>query len=149
MATAVGASASVSTWGKFRCAYGRNTSALTISEHNAEYENGFKSASEGSGLIRIKAASTRSAFYYQPTFKNFWTDVPDNENQITIFGGSDTSPSFPATAEVEAQLTGETMTLDNGGVTIASSLFSASAIQIEPGPPDLGSVLTIGKLTAF
>lgn len=149
MATAVGASATTSTWGKFRCAYGRNTSALTISTHSAEYANGFQSAAAGSGLIRIRASSIRNAFYYQPTFSNFWTDAPDYENQITIFGGSGTVPSFPATIEVEAELTGETMTLDNGSVTINSSLFTAGAIQIEPGPPDLGSVLSIGNLTAF
>lgn len=148
MGILVGSAVSVSTWGKFRCAYGRNTSALTISAHSAQYESGFKSAAAGSGLIRINRSTVRSALYYQPTFNNTWTDIPDNENIIAIFGGSQNVPPYPATDEMAAELVGETMTLDNGSVIIASSLM-ALGFQVEMGPPDLGSVVSIGKLSAF
>ena len=144
----VGSEASVSTWGKFRCAYGLNTSDLTISAHSADYASGLKSAADGSGLIRIDKSTVRSAIYYQPTFNNTWTDIPDNENIIAILGGSQTVPQYPATDEVAEELVGETLSFDNGSVTIASSLMELGS-QIEMGPPDLGSVVSVGKLTAF
>lgn len=150
MATALGSSASVSTWGKFRCAYGINNAASTISTHDATYTSGFKSASAGSGLIRITTFGARSVFANQPTFKQQFTPAapPDPAfNLVYIFGGAGT-PSQPATQEVIAELTGETMTLTSGSLVINSGLFTTFG-QTDSTPTDLGPITSIGKLTAF
>lgn len=150
MGSLVGSSAALSTWGKFRCLYGRNTSALTISTHSATYSSGFKSAADGSGLIRITTLGARSVFANQPTFKQEFTPAspPDPAfNLVYIFGGAG-SPAKPACQEVITELTGEIMTLTSGSLTINSGLFTSFG-QTDPTVTDLGPILTIGKLTAF
>ena len=56
MASAVGSSAALSTWGKFRCVWclQENYDYTTFSDHNITFGSGQKAAAAGSGLIRYK-----------------------------------------------------------------------------------------------
>ena len=145
------ATALASTWGRFRCAYSKNTPVIrdcTVSQHNVTYNSGMKSASDGSGLIRFRSPDNDlTPASWQPDFTNLYSPPLESNSNVMIL-----RPELfkSATVETEAQLIGETITLTGGSMVIDSSLFNSSGSQFyADGSIDYGTITAIGKLTAF
>lgn len=147
MAIAVGSAQYVSTWGKFRCTYAKNSRTTTATAHSVEYSAGMKSAAAGSGLIRHAAKFSPSAYFFQPLFQNFYSPPFEEDRNAMLLTGAGI---YSSTVEFESQLIGETVTLTSGSMVINSSLFTAGGFQnYADGSIDYGTIVSIGKLTAF
>ena len=154
MATALGASASVSTWGKFRCAmilnddYGTGGLGFTATDYNIEYiagVGGQKSAAAGSGLIRYPRFTQTVNFAQQPSVYSIYSSITGNR-LINIPG--DPSLGFRVPTEVRTELEGETVTLTGLSATLNSTFFT-TGVQVIGGAAPAQPILSVGKLTAF
>lgn len=150
--TFVGANSSgiPSTWGSLRSViYNRTLSGSPIASsggvggHTVNYDHGFKTTA-GNGLIR-----SEGGFLYQGTASS-----GPNFNAYFVSGTTskfaseyETSSLGWITNEDRAQLTGETVALSTGSITMASSAFVSpyQTITASSSP----TINTIGKLTAF
>jgi hypothetical protein len=148
MATALGSSASVSTWGKFRCAwcFDENFDYLpTVDSFSIEYLSGQKATAAGSGLIRWNRGLQGISLQQPSISSNF---SPSTTNRLFLI------PSFPATGnaaateEFEAVMVGQTVTMVSGSGTINSTLFD-SGIQVLGGSTPYGDITNVGNLTGF
>jgi hypothetical protein len=147
MATALGASASVSTWGKFRCAWclqDNNNYLATFDTFSVEYLSGQKATAAGSGLIRWNRG-VQGAGFYQPSISNFFVS---GQNRIDIIPSDPITGNRAATEEFEAVMVGQTVTMVSGSATISSTLFDSGQQPIG-GSTWYGDAINVGNLTAF
>ena len=168
MASAVGSSAALSTWGKFRCVWclQENYDYTTFSDHNITFGSGQKAAAAGSGLIRYKPRPISGTYFsddLQPTIWNqAYTDSfppPIGGNRIysqplQVKVGSPTGvESAAVTDEAKAVMTGATVGFFDGRSTAITSTFWDTGRQTwdgpGPSPTVAGDVVSIGNLTAF
>lgn len=136
MATALGSSSSVSTWGKFRCAWDIYTDLdvhYYASTYSITYFQGFKSAADGTGLIRYAPYGVNGAIrqpgifnkiytisFPPPVIGNYMSPIP-----LRLISGT-SYESAAATVEVQSLLTGQTVSFSNGqSATIDSVLWTA------------------------
>lgn len=151
MSVAIGDSTNYSTWAKLRVAYGLDIARVGtyISSYNSVYLNGLKSAANGSGLIRYgqTVPGARSEAFNQPVIYSDFVPTPPGGYVLYFQGG--TGPDAPRafTVEFKDELLGETITGTGGTVTINTDLFTLTG-QSGAGP-NLGAILSIGKLTIF
>ena len=167
MASAVGSSAALSTWGKFRCAWclQLNYDVTELGDYHITYGSGQKAAAAGSGLIRWRPRPLFPGFTdeVQPTIWNqAYTDSfppPIGGNRIysqplQVNAGSPTGvESAAVTDEAKAVMTGATVGFFDGRSTTITSTFWDTGRQTwdgpGPSPTVAGDVVSIGNLTAF
>jgi hypothetical protein len=155
MATALGASASVSTWGKFRCAMILNDSSGSAGfdayDYSIEYLTGVdgqKSAASGSGLIRYPRFTPSANFAQQPSVYSAYSGlIPPTGNRLQGINGNATE-GFLMPTEVRTELEGQTVTLTGLSATLSSTFFTTNTQFIGGGSP-AQPILSIGNLTAF
>ena len=154
MATAVGASTAVSTWGKFRCAmilnddYGTGGAGFTAYDYSIDYLTGVdgqKSAASGSGLIRYPRFIQAINFAQQPSVYSVYS--PSTGNRLIAIPGNPTT-GFNVPTEVRTQLEGQTITLTGLSATLNSTFFT-TGVQVIGGGSPAQPILSIGNLTAF
>jgi hypothetical protein len=147
MATALGSSASVSTWGKFRCAWclQENTNYFqTFDTFSIEYLSGQKATAAGSGLIRWNRG-VQGISNQQPSISNFFVS---GQNRIDIIPNLPVLGNQAATEEFEAVMIGQTVNMVSGSATISSTLFDSGRQPIGGSTP-YGDVTDVGNLTGF
>jgi len=145
-----GSTGSPSTWGALRSViYNRTLSGSPIASsggvggHTVDYDHGFQTTN-GNGLIR-----TEGGFLYLGTAGS----GPNFNAYITSGINAKFSSDYEASAlgwitnEDRAQLTGETVALSSGSITMAASAF-VSPFQTFTAS-STPTINTIGKLTAF
>lgn len=154
MATAVGASTAVSTWGKFRCAmilnddYGSGGAGFVATDYSIDYltgVDGLKSAASGSGLIRYPRFTQVVNFAQQPSIYSVYSSSTGNR-LIGIPGNSTYGYQIPT--EVRSQLEGQTITLTGMSATLNSTFFTTGTQFIGGGSP-AQPILSVGNLTAL
>ena len=149
MALIIGLGFGPSTWGALRSVIFNGTlsgSPVAVSsDHNVEYDHGFKTAA-GNGFIR----TDYGALYNNngsPSFgPNFNAYITSGIN-AKFASEYQTSSSGMLVNEDRAQLTGETVVLGSGSITMAASAF-VSPFQTFTAT-STPTINTIGKLTAF
>lgn len=149
-----------STWGALRSIIFNWTTAfnpdspISFAAHNAHYIHGFKTT-EGNGYIRTDytAIFTRSSTPVSGPNFNYeaLTASPPASRFGSLYSGyGDGSSSGMLDDYDRTQLTGETVTLSSGSLTIASSAFVAPYYQVDAHYSATPLTITaIGKLTAF
>lgn len=157
MATALGASTSVSTWGKFRCAmilnddYGSGGVGFTAYDYSIDYltgVDGVKSAASGSGLIRYPRFTQSANFAQQPSIYSAYSGlIPPIGNRLIAIPGNPTT-GFNIPTEVRTQLEGQTVTLTGLSATLNSTFFTTGVQFIGGGSP-AQPITAIGNLTGF
>ena len=154
MATALGASASVSTWGKFRCAMILNDSTGTAgyngTDYNIEYLTGVdgqKASAAGSGLIRYPRFTPAVNFAQQPSIYSAYSVFPSPSNRLIGIPGNPTN-GFLMPTEVRTELEGETVTLTGLSATLNATFFTTD-VQVIGGSSPAQPIISVGKLTAF
>lgn len=147
MGVLVGSSASVSTWGKFRCAWCLQENynyATSPGGFNIEYLSGQKATAAGSGLIRWNRGE-QSNIDQQPSISNFFGSLG---NRLFLVPTSPTYGNQAATEEFEADMIGQTVTMVSGSATIDSTLFD-TGIQVVGGGTPYGDITDVGLLESF
>lgn len=154
MATALGASASVSTWGKFRCAMilndGTGTAGYNGTDFNIEYlagVDGQKASAPGSGLIRYPRFTPAVNFAQQPSVYSAYSPIIDPGNRLIGIPANSTD-GFLMPTEVRTELEGETVTLTGLTATLGSTFFDTGVQFIGGGSP-AQPIISVGKLTGF
>jgi len=154
MATALGASTSVSTWGKFRCAmilnddYGTGGAGFTAYDYSIDYLTGLdgqKASASGSGLIRYPRFTPTVNFAQQPSVYSVYS--PSTGNRLIAIPGNPTT-GFNVPTEVRTQLEGQTITLTGLSATLNSTFFT-TGVQVIGGGSAAQPITSIGNLTAF
>jgi len=154
MATALGASTSVSTWGKFRCAmilnddYGTGGAGFTAYDYSIDYLTGVdgqKASASGSGLIRYPRFTPTVNFAQQPSVYSVYS--PSTGNRLIAIPGNPTT-GFNVPTEVRTQLEGQTITLTGLSATLNSTFFT-TGVQVIGGGSAAQPITSIGNLTAF
>lgn len=147
MGLLIGVNPGPSTWGALRSVIFNSTlSGSPIADygnHNVEYDHGFKTT-DGNGFVR----TDYTALYgtnptHAPNFNAYITSGTNAKFASEYF----TSPLGMFVNEDRAQLTGETVVLTSGSITIAASAF-VSPFQTFTATSN-PIINTIGKLTAF
>ncbi len=156
MASALGASPSVSTWGKFRCAmilnddYGTGGAGFNATDYNIEYlpgVGGQKASAPGSGLIRYPRFIQVINFAQQPSIFSAYSVVINPGNRLLSIPGNATF-GFRIPTEVRTELEGETVTLTGMTATLNSTYFT-TGIQFIGGGSPAQPIISVGKLTGF
>ena len=155
MATALGASASVSTWGKFRCAMILNDSTGSAGfdayDYSIEYLTGVdgqKASAAGSGLIRYPRFTVSVNFAQQPSVYSAYSGlIPPIGNRLQGVPGNGTN-GYLVPTEVRTQLEGQTVTLTGLSATFTSTFFTTDVQFIGGGSP-AQPIVSIGNLTAL
>lgn len=157
MATAVGSSTAVSTWGKFRCAmilnddYGTGGAGFVATDYSIDYltgSDGVKSAAPGSGLIRYPRFNQSTNFAQQPSiFSAYSGFIPPIGNRLIGIPGNSTN-GFLMPTEVRAQLEGQTVTLTGLSATLNSTFFTTD-VQFIGGASPAQPITAVGNLTAI
>ena len=145
MGVLVGSSASVSTWGKFRCAWCLQENfdyTLSTDTFNIEYASGQKAIAAGTGLIRWNRGEQTEQ---QPSISNFFGSLG---NRLFLVPTSPTYGNQAATEEFEADMIGQTVTMVSGSATIDSTLFD-TGIQVVGGATSYGDITDVGLLESF
>jgi len=148
MGLIIGTSFAPSTWGALRSVIYNSTLSgppvATGGTHTVEYDHGFKTT-DGNGFIRTD---------YGALYLNNGTQFGPNFNAYITSGTSAKFASEYQTSSVgmlvnedRAQLTGETVALSSGSITMAASAF-VSPFQTFTAS-STPTINTIGKLTAF
>jgi hypothetical protein len=152
MATALGASASVSTWGKFRCAMILNDSTGSAGfdayDYSIEYLTGVdgqKASAAGSGLIRYPRFTPSVNFAQQPSVYSAYSSITGN--RLIGIPGTPTN-GFLMPTEVRTQLEGQTVTLTGLSAAFTSTFFTTD-VQFIGGSSPAQPILSVGKLAAF
>jgi hypothetical protein len=149
MALVIGVGFGPSTWGALRSVIFNGTlsgSPVTNSgDHNVEYVHGFKTT-DGNGFVR----TDYGALYNNSTSKqygpNFYAYITSGTS-AKFASEYQTSSVGMLINEDRAQLTGETVVLSSGSITMASSAF-VSPFQTFTAT-STPTITSIGKLTAF
>lgn len=155
MATAVGASTAVSTWGKFRCAMILNDSTGSAGFDAYDYSidyltgvDGQKASASGSGLIRYPRFNVATNFAQQPSIYSAYSGlIPPIGNRLLGVPGNGTD-GFLMPAEVRTELEGQTVTLTGLSATLNSDFFTTNA-QFIGGAVPAQPILSVGNLTPF
>jgi hypothetical protein len=154
MATALGASASVSTWGKFRCAMILNDSTGTAGYNGTDYSieyltgvDGQKASATGSGLIRYPRFTPTVNFAQQPSVYSAYSVFPSPSNRLIGIPGNPTN-GFLMPTEVRTELEGQTVTLTGLSATLNATFFTTD-VQVIGGASPAQPIISIGNLTAF
>ena len=154
MATALGASASVSTWGKFRCAMILNDSSGSAGfdayDYSIEYLTGVdgqKASATGSGLIRYPRFTPTVNFAQQPSVYSAYSVFPSPSNRLIGIPGNPTN-GFLMPTEVRTELEGQTVTLTGLSATLNATFFTTD-VQVIGGASPAQPIISIGNLTAF
>jgi len=155
MAIALGASASVSTWGKFRCAMILNDSTGSAGFDAYDYSidyltgvDGQKSAATGSGLIRYPRFTVSVNFAQQPSVYSVYSGlIPPIGNRLQGVPGNGTD-GFLMPTEVRTELEGQTVTLTGLSATLNATFFTTNTQFIGGGSP-AQPIVSIGNLTAL
>lgn len=155
MATAVGASTAVSTWGKFRCAMILNDSTRSAGFDAYDYSidyltgvDGVKAAASGSGLIRYPRFTQVVNFAQQPSIYSAYSGlIPPIGNRLQGVPGNSTN-GFLMPAEVRTELEGQTVTLTGLSATLSSTFFTTNTQFIGGGSP-AQPIVSVGNLTAL
>jgi hypothetical protein len=145
MGSIVGSSSSVSTWGKFRCAWCLESNYdYLVYDFTIEYYSGQKSAATGSGLIRWPRG-VQSISDQQPTILSAM-----RSGNYTFFMVP-TDPTFPGTAattEFKNEMIGELVAVTGTSYALTSTFFDTGSQNTGSTTP-LDPITSIGKLTAF
>lgn len=146
-------SAGPRTWGSLRSIIFNGTIITTAAggSHNIEYQQGFKTAA-GNGYVR-----TDYSGLYQGnlvggpniTASGLTASPPLSELASYYSFNGLASASGMLVNEDRAQLTGETVTMSSGTVTITSAAFVAPTYQTYSAYNASETITAIGKLTAF
>lgn len=147
MGVLVGSSASVSTWGKFRCAWCLQENfdyTLSTDSFNIQYNTGQKAIAAGTGFIRWNRGE-QSISDQQPSISNFFGGLG---NRLFLVPSSPTYGNQAATEEFEADMIGQTVTMVSGTGTIDATLFD-TGIQVLGGGTSYGDITDVGLLEAF
>jgi hypothetical protein len=154
MATALGASASVSTWGKFRCAMILNDSSGSAGfdayDYSIEYLTGVdgqKASATGSGLIRYPRFTPSANFAQQPSVYSAYSPIINPGNRLQGINGNATD-GYLVPTEVRTELEGQTVTLTGLSATLSSTFFTTNT-QFIGGASPAQPIISIGNLTAF
>ena len=155
MATAVGSSAGVSTWGKFRCAMILNDSSGSAGfdayDYSIEYLTGVdgqKASATGSGLIRYPRFTPAANFAQQPSVYSAYSGlIPPIGNRLIGIPGN-ASNGYLVPTEVRTELEGQTVTLTGLSATLSSTFFTTDT-QFIGGALPAQPIVSIGNLTAF
>lgn len=155
MATAVGASTAVSTWGKFRCAMILNdntgSAGFDAYDYSIDYltgVDGVKSAASGSGLIRYPRFDVGTNFAQQPSIYSAYSGlIPPIGNRLQGIPGNGTN-GFLMPADVRTQLEGQTVTLTGLSATLNSTFFTTNTQFIGGGSP-AQPIVSVGNLAGF
>ena len=154
MASAVGSSAALSTWGKFRCAmilnddYSTGGAGFTAYDYSIDYLTGVdgqKASASGSGLIRYPRFTPTVNFAQQPSVYSVYS--PSTGNRLIGIPGNPTT-GFNVPTEVRTQLEGQTITLTGLSATLNSTFFT-TGVQVIGGGSPAQPITAIGNLTAF
>jgi len=148
MGLIIGKAFAPSTWGALRSVIYNGTLSgapvATGGTHSVEYDHGFKTTN-GNGFVRTD---------YGALYQNNGTQFGPNFNAFITSGTNAKFASEYQTSNVgmlvnedRAQLTGETVTLSTGSITMAASAF-VSPFQTFTAS-STPTINTIGKLTAF
>ena len=169
MGDIVGSSATLSTWGKFRCVWclQENYDFTSATDFDITYASGQKSAADGSGLIRWRPRPIVLPYFSDDVQPSIWNQtftgsfIPPFTTGNRIFStpfkvNGSTATGYESTAvtdEAKAQLTGETVNFSGGYTTTINNILWTEARYIWnpaafPGFA-AGDVTSIGKLTAF
>jgi hypothetical protein len=145
MGVLVGSTASVSTWGKFRCAWCLQENfdyTLSSDTFNIEYATGQKAIAGDTGLIRWNRGEQS---IQQPSISNFFGSLG---NRLFLVPTDPTFGNQAASEEFEADMIGQTVTMTSGSATIDSTLFD-TGIQVLGGGTPYGDITDVGLLEAF
>jgi hypothetical protein len=141
------------TWGSLRSIIFNATlsNSVTHGSRNIEYEHGFKTT-EGNGFVRTDYSALYFSDPHPLSGPNFTAEaVTTTEGlfgSLYNFGGS-TSSSGMLVNEDRLQLTGESVVLSSGTITISADAFIDPDYQEYSGTLSVESITSIGKLTAF
>lgn len=168
MASSVGSSAALSTWGKFRCTWclQLNYDITSATDFDITYGSGQKASADGSGLIRWKprpivppyfTSDVQPSIFNQAYLISFPPAFGGNRIFTDTLQASATSPtgveSSAVTVESRAELTGELVGFFDGRNTALNATFWDEGRYTWDGPTlgptSAGDVVSIGKLTAF
>jgi|GEM_PF-3470721 len=149
MALVIGVGFGPSTWGALRSVIFNGTlagSPVTDSgDHNVEYVQGFKTT-DGNGFVRTDYGAlygNSTSKQYGPNFNAYIT----SGTSAKFASEYQTSSVGMLVNEDRAQLTGETVALSSGSITMAASAFVSPFQTFTALSTPI--INTIGKLTAF
>lgn len=149
MALVIGVGFGPSTWGALRSVIFNGTlsgSPVTDSgDHNVEYVQGFKTT-DGNGFVRTDYGAlylNNTSKQYGPNFNAYIT----SGTSAKFASEYQTSSVGMLVNEDRAQLTGETVALSSGSITMAASAFVSPFQTFTASSTPI--INTIGKLTAF
>jgi hypothetical protein len=149
MALVIGVGFGPSTWGALRSVIFNVTlsgSPVTDSgDHNVEYVHGFKTT-DGNGFVRTDYGALYQNAGSKQYGPNFAADITSGIS-AKFASEYQTSSVGMLINEDRAQLTGETVVLSSGSITMAASAFVSpfQTFTASSAP----TINTIGKLTAF
>lgn len=149
MALVIGVGFGPSTWGALRSVIFNGTlsgSPLTDSgDHNVEYVHGFKTTA-GNGFVRTDYGALYGNISSKQYGPNFNADITSGIS-AKFASEYQTSSVGMLVNEDRAQLTGESVVLSSGSITMAASAFVSpfQTFTASSAP----TINTIGKLTAF
>ncbi len=146
MATALGSSVSVSTWGKLRCAWCLAlTDNYTSGDYNITYFSGQKASAPGSGLIRWPRLIYGIGEQQPTIYSLFNTSLG---NRLFLVPYVTTPPRSPASEQFRDAMIGQTVTMAGGSPVISSTLFD-TGVQSVGGTTSWRPITAVGNLTAF
>lgn len=157
MALIIGLGFGPSTWGALRSIVINGTlagSPIAVGgDHNVEYDHGFKTTA-GNGFVRtdysalyLNSATKASGPNFVASGLTASPPLSELGSYYAINGAG--SASGMLVNEDRAQLTGETVTMSSGTVTITSSAFVGPTYQTYSAYNVAETITAIGKLTAF
>ena len=149
MGLVIGEGFGPSTWGALRSVIFNGTLSgspiANSGDYNVEYDHGFKTT-DGNGFVRTDYGAlygNSATPQFGPNFNAFITSGLNakfaSEYQTSTVG--------MLVDEDRAQLTGETVVLSSGSITMAASAFVSPFQSFTATSPP--TINTIGKLTAF
>ena len=149
MGLVIGEGFGPSTWGALRSVIFNGTLSgspiANSGDYNVEYDHGFKTT-DGNGFVRTDYGAlylNSGAPQFGPNFNAFITSGINakfaSEYQTSTVG--------MLVDEDRAQLTGETVVMSSGSITMAASAFISPFQSFTATSPP--TINTIGKLTAF
>jgi hypothetical protein len=136
----IGGSGYLSTWGKFRIAYGRNeqtveVGGLVLTEFNREWAHGLKLAGGYPGWV-VKPPSGHfdpilpdwydNLFNWQPAFRCTPGFMPEDNGDIYLIGPVGINPSYIhwiVSEKLEAHLLGKNINSNDGSAPMTSSFW--------------------------
>ena len=149
MGLVIGEGFGPSTWGALRSVIFDGTLSgspiANSGDHNVEYDHGFKTTA-GNGFIRTDYGAlynNSGTPQFGPNFNAFITSGINAK----FASEYQTSNVGMLVDEDRAQLTGETVVMSSGSITMAASAFISPFQSFTATSPP--TINTIGKLTAF